>query len=321
MSESDAVPLPREGEVFFDVRGDARTMRLSWYADSKVAVFSIWQGNRCTGTFRLPFADLTRMIETLEAGPQSQVPGPGSGGHQGLGYPDSGFGDSADYGHSQDYGRPAYGQPYGAGYGPADYGGSGGDQGYRGYGSDQAPAAARGYSGEYQDAFDRDRSIGAEPRPSYSARPHRDDQFDGRSDYSAQPSGPGQPHSASQPYGEPYGGGQPYDTGQPYGPAQQYGPPRHYDPAQPYGPAQSSGSGTPYSSGQRYRAGEQYGVPTQQHGNYGPPDYDPPNHGDLGTGRDSDRSAGPDDQPEAQSVPDTAMLGFPSVPARNGPYR
>ncbi len=68
MSEPDAVPLPREGEVFFDVRGESRTMRLSWYADSSVAVFSIWQGNRCTGTFRLPFGDLVRMVETLQAG-------------------------------------------------------------------------------------------------------------------------------------------------------------------------------------------------------------------------------------------------------------
>ena len=71
MSEPDAVPLPREGEVFFDVRGESRTMRLSWYADSSVAVFSIWQGNRCTGTFRLPFGDLVRMVETLQAGPPS----------------------------------------------------------------------------------------------------------------------------------------------------------------------------------------------------------------------------------------------------------
>ena len=65
MSEPDAVPLPRAGEVFFDVRGEARTMRLSWYPDSAVAVFSIRQGNRCTGTFRLQFQDLGRMIETL----------------------------------------------------------------------------------------------------------------------------------------------------------------------------------------------------------------------------------------------------------------
>jgi len=76
MSEPDAVPLPREGAVFFDVRGEARSMRLSWYADSAVAVFSIWQGNRCTGTFRLPFGDLARMVETLQSGPPSRAADP-----------------------------------------------------------------------------------------------------------------------------------------------------------------------------------------------------------------------------------------------------
>jgi hypothetical protein len=73
MSEPDAVPLPRDGAVFFDVRGEARSMRLSWYADSAVAVFSIWQGSRCTGTFRLPFGDLVRMVETLQSGPPSHA--------------------------------------------------------------------------------------------------------------------------------------------------------------------------------------------------------------------------------------------------------
>ncbi len=59
-------------------------MRLSWYANSKVAVFSIWQGNRCTGTFRLPFADLTRMVQALQAGPPAAVPAgpPGGSGYQ-----------------------------------------------------------------------------------------------------------------------------------------------------------------------------------------------------------------------------------------------
>ena len=69
MSASDATPLPRLGEVFFDVRGSARSMRLSWYADTGVAVFSIWQAGTCTGTFRLPMGDLPRMIETLRRGP------------------------------------------------------------------------------------------------------------------------------------------------------------------------------------------------------------------------------------------------------------
>jgi len=34
MSSFDAAPLPRLGEVFFDVRGDSRSMRLSWYGDT-----------------------------------------------------------------------------------------------------------------------------------------------------------------------------------------------------------------------------------------------------------------------------------------------
>lgn len=77
MSPSDAAPLPRLGEVFFDVRGDSRTMRLSWYADTGVAVFSIWQGERCTATFRLPIEDLPRMVEILRRGPQQRRPVPG----------------------------------------------------------------------------------------------------------------------------------------------------------------------------------------------------------------------------------------------------
>ncbi len=69
MSVSDAAPLPRAGEVFFDIRGNSRCMRLSWYADTGVAVFSIWQGSQCTGTFRLPIDELPRMVETLRTGP------------------------------------------------------------------------------------------------------------------------------------------------------------------------------------------------------------------------------------------------------------
>ena len=72
MSASDAAPLPRLGEVFFDVRGSSRSMRLSWYADTGVAVFSIWQGGMCTGTFRLPIGDLPRMVEILQRGPDGR---------------------------------------------------------------------------------------------------------------------------------------------------------------------------------------------------------------------------------------------------------
>ena len=79
MSASDAAPLPRLGEVYFDVRGESRSMRLSWYADTGVAVFSIWQGGTCTGTFRLPIADLPRMVQALQRGPHGDA---GSAGEQ-----------------------------------------------------------------------------------------------------------------------------------------------------------------------------------------------------------------------------------------------
>src|ERR1700733_7408979 len=71
MSASDAAPLPRLGEVFFDVRGSSRSMRLSWYADTGVSVFSIWQGGTCTGTFRLPMEELPRLVDALQRGMQS----------------------------------------------------------------------------------------------------------------------------------------------------------------------------------------------------------------------------------------------------------
>ena len=90
-------------------------MRLSWYANSKVAVFSIWQGNRCTGTFRLPFADLTRMVQALQAGPPEAVPAgpPGGSGYQDRdgyqdhdGYQDRDFGQDHDFPATASYGQP-----------------------------------------------------------------------------------------------------------------------------------------------------------------------------------------------------------------------
>jgi hypothetical protein len=135
MSASDAAPLPRLGEVFFDVRGSSRSMRLSWYADTGVAVFSIWQGGMCTGTFRLPIGDLPRMVEILQAGPHGRAPagpghvpapaGAGYGGHQdypagsvlGLGaddgYPGEYLGDTGPgYGRDEPVGPPR-GEPAG----------------------------------------------------------------------------------------------------------------------------------------------------------------------------------------------------------------
>src|SRR5215469_15558612 len=104
MSASDAAPLPRLGEVFFDVRGDSRSMRLSWYADTGVAVFSIWQGGRCTGTFRLPIDDLPRMIEILQRGPERKRRPARDGGRPERA--DHGRTERADHGQSRN--EPGY---------------------------------------------------------------------------------------------------------------------------------------------------------------------------------------------------------------------
>ncbi len=74
-------------------------MRLSWYADTGVAVFSIWQGGTCTGTFRLPMDDLARMVESLRRGPQGQRAGrreaPGEAGRDVPGRPANGAGPAS----------------------------------------------------------------------------------------------------------------------------------------------------------------------------------------------------------------------------------
>ena len=53
-------------------------MRLSWYGDTGVAVLSIWQGDRCSGTFRLPVDELDRMVGTLRRGPDPAAEPPGA---------------------------------------------------------------------------------------------------------------------------------------------------------------------------------------------------------------------------------------------------
>ena len=143
MSASDAAPLPRLGEVYFDVRGESRSMRLSWYADTGVAVFSIWQGGTCTGTFRLPIADLPRMIDALQRGPQGDAADP-------AGPPD------APRGATEPHDRPAQrgrtGPHERPGHGPEDYGpgaDSGPGTGYADPGLPATGAHREADSGEY----------------------------------------------------------------------------------------------------------------------------------------------------------------------------
>ncbi len=194
MSASDAAPLPRLGEVYFDVRGESRSMRLSWYADTGVAVFSIWQGGTCTGTFRLPIADLPRMVQALQRGPHGEAKDPrdargpaerGRTDHRGgharepgpepdTGYSEPRFsGAHADhpdpYGAEPDReyldrpGRAHRGEPATAAYREdqaGEYAGAGAHGGYQeeahqAYADDSVPGGYRGERSGYESEPDR----------------------------------------------------------------------------------------------------------------------------------------------------------------------
>ncbi len=65
---AQARPLPRTGGVFLDPRGEDRSLRVSWHAESDVVVLSLWRDNLCVGTFRLAVDEVPDLIDLLRAG-------------------------------------------------------------------------------------------------------------------------------------------------------------------------------------------------------------------------------------------------------------
>ncbi len=63
-----ARPLPEQGSIFLDARGDNRALRVSWHLDNGLVVLSLWRDNVCSGSFRLAVDDVPEMISTLRAG-------------------------------------------------------------------------------------------------------------------------------------------------------------------------------------------------------------------------------------------------------------
>ncbi|WP_157099766.1 hypothetical protein [Microbispora sp. ATCC PTA-5024] len=63
---SEVVPLPSFGEVFFDARGQDRVLRVTWHDGT--LVLSLWRGEMCTASFRMPMSDVGRLIDTLDEG-------------------------------------------------------------------------------------------------------------------------------------------------------------------------------------------------------------------------------------------------------------
>ncbi|MEV4836078.1 hypothetical protein AB0K05_16255 [Nonomuraea sp. NPDC049486] len=63
---SEVVPLPSFGEVFFDARGQERCLRVTWHEGT--LVLSLWRGEMCTASFRMPLDDVGRLLDTLDEG-------------------------------------------------------------------------------------------------------------------------------------------------------------------------------------------------------------------------------------------------------------
>lgn len=60
---------------FSDARGVVRRMGVSTHPADSTIVISLWQGDVCTGTFRLPANDAARLISTLAYGMTEAVSG------------------------------------------------------------------------------------------------------------------------------------------------------------------------------------------------------------------------------------------------------
>jgi hypothetical protein len=64
---AEVLPLPTLGEVFVDLRGEERTMRVSRHPNASVVVVSLWTGRTCRASFRLRAEDVPRLVAAFES--------------------------------------------------------------------------------------------------------------------------------------------------------------------------------------------------------------------------------------------------------------
>ncbi|MFI7608396.1 hypothetical protein ACIBTV_25050 [Micromonospora sp. NPDC049366] len=61
----EVLPIPSFGDLFADVRGEDRMMRVSYHPDRGAVVLSLWSGPVCRGSFRLSTGDAPRLLALL----------------------------------------------------------------------------------------------------------------------------------------------------------------------------------------------------------------------------------------------------------------
>lgn len=59
---------------FSDARSPFRRMAVSNHPEAGLAVLSLWTGDTCTATFRVPMADAARLIASLADGMAASIP-------------------------------------------------------------------------------------------------------------------------------------------------------------------------------------------------------------------------------------------------------
>jgi hypothetical protein len=74
MEAGEVVAFPSRGEVFTDQRGESRALRVAWHNEpGSVVVLSLWQGDHCTGTFRLAADDIPHFVQVFVEGLAAQA--------------------------------------------------------------------------------------------------------------------------------------------------------------------------------------------------------------------------------------------------------
>ena len=79
----EVTPLPAHGTAFLDAREDGRSLRVSFHPGQAVFVLSLWRGDTCLGTFRLPAGDAPDLVHAITeplAEPYAQADGRSSAG-------------------------------------------------------------------------------------------------------------------------------------------------------------------------------------------------------------------------------------------------
>jgi hypothetical protein len=61
----EVLPFPNPGDTFVDARGNGRTLRISRHPEAGLLILSLWMGEVCRASFRLPADDAPRLLAQL----------------------------------------------------------------------------------------------------------------------------------------------------------------------------------------------------------------------------------------------------------------